>query len=169
MKLYDESLQQKTEIEGILNDIGFVSSVTKEEAGKDYYKEEAKRIFEICSTILFSKFGGMVPLLDLFYLYNKKRQTCLISPDELIKACSEMERMGLGARLVTYKGNIKMLESTTYDANADFEKNFSQFLDFQRGVTVDEISKRKGLPLVVVQIKLDNAMKRGRVVKDDRI
>ena len=77
--------------------------------------------------------------------------------------------MGLAARLVTYKGNIKMLESTMYDANSDFENNFSQFLSFDRGVGVDEISKRKGLPLVVVQIKLDNALKRGRVVKDDRI
>ena len=80
-----------------------------------------------------------------------------------------MEKMGLAARLVTYKGNIKMLESTMYDANSDFENNFSQFLSFDRGVGVDEISKRKGLPLVVVQIKLDNALKRGRVVKDDRI
>ena len=81
LKLYDESLQQKTEIENILNDIGFVSSVTKEEAGKNYYKEEAKRVFEICQATLFAKFGGMVPLLDLFYLYNKKRQTCLIAPE----------------------------------------------------------------------------------------
>ena len=80
-----------------------------------------------------------------------------------------MEKMGLAARLVTYKGNIKMLESTLYDANSDFENNFSQFLSFDRGVGVEEISKRKGLPLVVVQIKLDNALKRGRVVKDDRI
>lgn len=36
-------------------------------------------------------------------------------------------------------------------------------------MSADEISKRKGLPLVVVQIKLDNALKRGRVVKDDRV
>jgi hypothetical protein len=31
-------MREKTEIENILNDIGFVSSITKEEAGKNYYK-----------------------------------------------------------------------------------------------------------------------------------
>lgn len=111
----------------------------------------------------------MVPLLDLFYFYNKKRQTCLIAPEELLQACTEMQKMGLGAKLVTYNGNIKMLQSTSYDLSADFQNNFSQFLGFQQGVSADQISKRKGLPLVVVQIKLDNALKRGRVVKDDRI
>lgn len=111
----------------------------------------------------------MVPLLDLFYLYNKKRQTCLIAPEELLKACNEMEKMGLAAKLVTYKGNIKMLESTMFDANSDFEKNFSQFFSFEKGVGADEISKRKGLPIVVVQIKIENALRRGRIVKDDRI
>ena len=80
-----------------------------------------------------------------------------------------MQKMGLGARLVTYKGNIKMLQSTTFDGNTDFQKNFSQFLSFEQGVSADDISKRKGLPLIVVQIKLDNALKRGRIVKDDRI
>ena len=52
--------------------MGFVSTITKEEAGKDYYKQEAANIYKICDEVLFKQFGGMVPLLDLYYFYNKK-------------------------------------------------------------------------------------------------
>ena len=52
----------------------------------------------------------MVPLLDLFYFYNKKRQIELISPDELLEACKLFEKLGYKARLVCYPNNIKMIE-----------------------------------------------------------
>ena len=100
--------------------MGFVSTITKEEAGKDYYKQEATNIYKICDEVLFKQFGGMVPLLDLYYFYNKKRQTCLISPEELMKACRQFERMGLGARIVEYPNNVRMVESTTFDPVSDF-------------------------------------------------
>ena len=100
--------------------MGFVSTITKHEAGKDYYNQEAANIYKVCEESLFKQFGGMVSLVDLYYFYNKKRQTCLISPEELIKACKQFERLGLGARIVDYPNNVKMVESTTFDPVSDF-------------------------------------------------
>lgn len=111
----------------------------------------------------------MVPLLDLYYLYNKKRQTCLISPEELIKACQQFEKMGLGARIVEYPNNVKMIESTTFDPVSDFEKNFMKYFAQCTPVKPDDISRKRNIPVVIVQIKFDQALKRGRIVKDDRI
>lgn len=48
--------------------------ISKGEAGNDYIKHLAKDLYNICSSTLFKTFGGMVPLVDLFYFYNKKRQ-----------------------------------------------------------------------------------------------
>ena len=62
------------EVNKILKDIGFVSIITKDEAGSNFIKHLAKDLYNICSGSLFNTFGGMVPLLDLFYFYNKKRQ-----------------------------------------------------------------------------------------------
>jgi hypothetical protein len=36
-------------------------------------------------------------------------------------------------------------------------------------VKAEEISRQKNIPLVVVQIKIGQALRRGRIVKDDRI
>jgi hypothetical protein len=60
--------------------MGFVSVIDKNEAGKDFYVQLAKDLFNACENGLFKNFGGMVSLLDLFYFYNKKRQMSLISP-----------------------------------------------------------------------------------------
>ncbi len=62
-----------------------------------------------------------------------------------------------------------MLESTTFDAVADFEANYKPFFDSPTGGKPEEISKKRNMPIVIVQIKLAQALKRGRIVKDDRI
>jgi ESCRT-II complex subunit VPS36 len=109
LKIHDETFQGKGEVEDILNNMGFVSTITKEEAGKDYYRQEALNIYKICEETLFKQFGGMVSLLDLYYFYNRKRQTCLISPEEILKACKQFEKLGLGARIIEYPNNVKMI------------------------------------------------------------
>ncbi len=47
---------------------------SKDETGSSFIKHLAADLYSICTSTLFKNFGGMVPLLDLFYFYNKKRQ-----------------------------------------------------------------------------------------------
>ena len=84
--------------------------ISKDESGSNFIKHLAADLYNICNSTLFKSFGGMVPLLDLFYFYNKKRQMELVSPEELLEACGHFERMGYKARLVSYPNNIKMIE-----------------------------------------------------------
>ncbi len=51
-----------------------MSVVSKDEAGSNFKKHLASDLYNICASTLFKTYGGMVPLLDLFYFYNKKRQ-----------------------------------------------------------------------------------------------
>lgn len=108
------------EVNKILKDMGFVSVIEKDEAGKDYFKELARDLFQVCQSSLFKNYGGMVALLDLFYFYNKKRQLNLLSPEEVLKACELFQSLGLQAKLVRYPNNIILVESTTFDALTDF-------------------------------------------------
>lgn len=76
----------------------------------------------------------MVPLLDLFYFYNKKRQIELISPEQLLEACRLFEKLGYKARLVSYPNNIKMIQETSFDSQKDYELHLSKyFSDFGVG------------------------------------
>jgi hypothetical protein len=61
--------------------MGFVSVISKDEAGKNFYRQLAEDLFQICQNHLFKNFGGMVALLDLYYFYNKKRQMNLLAPE----------------------------------------------------------------------------------------
>lgn len=111
---------ENSEVKQILKDIGFVSGVDKQSAGRDYIRELSKELFSICNGTLFKKYGGIVSLLDLFYFYNMKRQMQLISPEELLEACEQFEKFGLAAKVVKYPNNIKMVESTQFDEKQDF-------------------------------------------------
>lgn len=75
-----ESDGDNSEVNQILKDIGFVSVISKDEAGSSYFQQLARDLYQICESTLFKKFGGIVSLLDLFYFYNMKRQMALVSP-----------------------------------------------------------------------------------------
>jgi len=72
---------ENPEVNKILKDIGFMSVVSKDEAGNNFIKHLASDLYNMCTSTLFKTFGGMVPLLDLFYFCNKKRQIELVSPE----------------------------------------------------------------------------------------
>ena len=158
------------EVNKILQDMGFVSVISRDEAGKDYFRQLARDLFQVCQGSLFKNYGGMVALLDLFYFYNKKRQLNLLSPEEVLKACELFQSLGLQARLVRYPNNIILVESTTFDAPTDFEENYAKFFAEQAvGYSAEEIARRKGLPVAIVDIKLRNACRAGRLAVSDRI
>ena len=158
------------EVNKILKDMGFVSVIEKDEAGKDFHRQLAKDLYNVCETTLFKNFGGMVALLDLYYFYNKKRQLNLLAPEEMLKACQLFQQLGLNARIQNYPNNIILIESTTFDNNADYEKNYAKyFQDYHTGLTADEIARKKGLPVAIVEIKLRQACKLGKLAVADRI
>ena len=112
----------------------------------------------------------MVSLLDLFYFYNMKRQMELVSPEELYQACLLFEKLGLHAKLVSYPHNIKIIESTSFNQNQDFEDHFRQyFQDYKEGQSAEHIARKKGLPLAIIEIKLQRAVKKGVLAVDKRI
>jgi ESCRT-II complex subunit VPS36 len=89
--------------------MGFVSVIEKDEAGKDFYRQLAQDLFQVCANSLFKNYGGVVALLDLYYFYNKKRQLNLLSPEEIVKACELFPFLGLHARLVRYPNNLILI------------------------------------------------------------
>ncbi len=125
---------ENPEVNKILKDMGFVSVISRDEAGKDYERQLARDLFQVCQGSLFKNYGGVVALLDLFYFYNKKRQLNLLSPEEVVRACELFPSLGLQAKLVRYPNNIILIESTTFDSAIDFEENYAKFFsDYTTG------------------------------------
>lgn len=55
--------------------------------------------------------GGIISLLDIYYYFNKKRSLSLLSPEEIITACSCFNEIKFPAKIVVYDG-IKVIESS---------------------------------------------------------
>ena len=80
------------------------------------------------------------------------------------------EKLGLHAKLVTYPNNIKVIESTSFDQEKDFKDHFDQyFQDYTTGRSAEELSRKKGIPLAIIEIKLKKAVRRGLLAIDSRI
>ena len=56
--------------------MGCFQIISKDEAGDEYYQKLSKQLYDACVAI-FPTMGGIVPLIDLFYIVNRKQSTCM--------------------------------------------------------------------------------------------
>lgn len=79
--------------------IGLLSNpITRSSAGNLFYSELARQVASFARPFL-ERSGGLLPLTDVYCLYNRARRTDLISPDDLLEACQLMGRLRLGMAL----------------------------------------------------------------------
>ena len=78
-----EELDAATALD-LLN-LGIVSPVTKETAGSLYLTELARQLADFLKGPV-ERAGGMMPLPDVYCLYNRARGAELVSPDDLLQA-----------------------------------------------------------------------------------
>ncbi|KAL4502497.1 hypothetical protein ABPG72_012084 [Tetrahymena utriculariae] len=158
---------EQSDLDKILSDLGYFNVITKEEAGNSYLDQLSNQIYSICNE-LFPKLGGIITLLDVFYFVNKKRQTCLLNPQEVLDACSKFQALGLNA-IVTEYGNVKVVEQTTFDTEKDFQENIGKFITHNVGITAEQLARKLNISPVISRIKLNKALKSGKLVIDDSI
>lgn len=64
--------KQSNDINGILQNIGFIDPVTKETSGKEYYTQLSKQIAAFLTDYL-SQSIGIISLIDAYCVYNRAR------------------------------------------------------------------------------------------------
>ena len=66
--------------------MGIASPVTRDSAGALYHQELSRQLADWLPAVLKGS-GGILPLPDVFCLFNRARGSELISPEDLLKAC----------------------------------------------------------------------------------
>ena len=146
------ALRESTEALGLSTPI-----VTKEIAGGQdaYWSELARQIAEFLTSTegrtesILKREGGIIPLIDLFAIYNRARgvgkawcllaNSALVSPVDLAGACGMFPKLRLPVRMMTFKSGLVVVQdsSTTEEA---VERNVLRYLAaVKRGVTALEI------------------------------
>ncbi|KAM3218838.1 vacuolar protein sorting-associated protein 36-like isoform X1 [Capsicum annuum] len=87
----DEEIGTKEEMQELLLSVGIVSPVTKESAGALYHQQLSRQLADFAK-IPLERAGGMINLIDIYCLFNRARGTELMSPDDLLRACSLWEK-----------------------------------------------------------------------------
>lgn len=101
-------IQKDSEADKILEDLGCVEVITRQEAGDNFYAKMARQIDSKFSQILPST-GGAMSLIDLYLYYNRLRGSDLITTHDLLKAMRELNSMRGKTEMVEVKGGLKFL------------------------------------------------------------
>eukprot|EP01017_Pseudomicrothorax_dubius_P025528 TRINITY_DN2768_c0_g1_i1.p1 TRINITY_DN2768_c0_g1~~TRINITY_DN2768_c0_g1_i1.p1 ORF type:complete len:153 (+),score=53.98 TRINITY_DN2768_c0_g1_i1:66-524(+) len=135
-----------------------------------FYDELAKQINQLCvQTGYLEKNGGMVSLIDVYFYLNKIRGTALISPSDLMMAAQKFQRLGFEMKVTTLEGNVKVIQSTNFNQDADFEKNVRKFVDERQGVLAETLARKSGISLLIARFKLEEGARRGKLCLDNSI
>ena len=77
--------------------MGIKSPVTRESAGALFHQQLARQLADWLEPVLRSR-GGILPLPDVFCLFNRARGSELVSPEDVLRACELWERLGCAPR-----------------------------------------------------------------------
>nr|GFB73891.1 vacuolar protein sorting-associated protein 36 [Tanacetum cinerariifolium] len=90
----NDEMGSKEEMQEWLLSVGIVSPVTKESAGALYHQELSRQLADFVK-IPLERAGGIMNMIDIYCLFNRARGTELISPDDLLRACSLWEKFNV--------------------------------------------------------------------------
>ncbi|MCD9643050.1 Vacuolar protein-sorting-associated protein 36 [Datura stramonium] len=120
----DEETGTKEEMQELLLSVGIVSPVTKESAGALYHQQLSRQLADF-TKIPLERAGGMINLIDIYCLFNRARGTELISPDDLLRACSLWEKFDVPVMLRKFDSGVMVIQSKSH---SDYEVKSNQVL-----------------------------------------
>ncbi|XP_012574305.1 vacuolar protein sorting-associated protein 36 [Cicer arietinum] len=117
----DEEMGSKEEMQELLLSVGIISPVTKESAGALYHQQLSRQLADFVKVPL-ERSGGIINLIDIYCLFNRARGTELISPDDLLQACSLWEKFDVPIVLRKFDSGVMVIQNKSQSDEEVFTK-----------------------------------------------
>ncbi|XP_022748344.1 vacuolar protein sorting-associated protein 36 isoform X2 [Durio zibethinus] len=117
----DEDMGSKEEMQDWLLSVGIISPVTKESAGALYHQQLSRQLADFVRTPL-QRAGGMINLIDAYCLFNRARGTELISPDDMLQACSLWEKFDVPVMLRKFDSGVMVIQNKSHSDEEVFAR-----------------------------------------------
>ncbi|TKY68475.1 Vacuolar protein sorting-associated protein 36 [Spatholobus suberectus] len=117
----DEEMGSKEEMQDWLLSVGIMSPVTKESAGALYHQQLSRQLADFVKVPL-ERAGGIINLIDIYCLFNRARGTELISPDDLLQACSLWEKFDVPVVLRKFDSGVMVIQTKSQRDKEVFAK-----------------------------------------------
>uniref|UniRef100_A0A0D9V714 Vacuolar protein-sorting-associated protein 36 n=1 Tax=Leersia perrieri TaxID=77586 RepID=A0A0D9V714_9ORYZ len=164
----DEEMGSKQDMQDWLLSVGIVSPVTKETAGALYHQQLSRQLADYIRTPL-EKAGGMMALVDVYCLYNRARGTELISPEDLLQACSLWEKFDVPVMLRKFDSGVKVIQTKTHSDDEVFARisSLAQKEDaLHKGISPSDAAFTLGIAPALAKEHLLNAESIGILCRD---
>lgn len=125
----------------------------RESTGAQYHSELAKQLSDFMMNILPTTPGEIIPLAQVYCLYNRARGTSLISPEDLYRSCVLMDTLGLPVILREFSSGVRALQPRIHSDN-EFCKRIEKLLDRENGVTALFVAEEFGISLTLAKEQL---------------
>lgn len=89
--------------------MGISSPVTKSASGARFHSELARQLSDFVVAHLRHTHLAMVPLTDLYCVFNRARGTEMVSPDDLLRAASLLEDLKLPVVLQRLDSGVEVV------------------------------------------------------------
>lgn len=164
----DEEMGSKEEMQDWLLSVGIVSPVTKESAGALYHQQLSRQLADFVK-IPLERAGGIMNLIDIYCLFNRARGTELISPDDLLRACSLWEKFNVPVMLKKFESGVMVIQNKSHSDEEVFSriKSLVQKPDaLQTGVSATDAARTLGIAPAMAKEHLLAAESKGFLCRD---
>ena len=157
--------------------LGLASPVTKTSAGSMYHQELSRQLADFLPRVLDNA-GGLMALPEVYCVYNRARGSELVSPADLLQACSLWETLGLPLSLQTFggtpgdgdKGGVLCVCAARFsqeDLHARLVELAESMGDGSEGLSAEDAAMVLACPPAVTREMLRSAEGTGKLCRDE--
>ncbi|KNC55674.1 vacuolar protein-sorting-associated protein 36 [Thecamonas trahens ATCC 50062] len=146
-------------------------SVSRAAAGSTsaFHTQLARELAAFLTPILADRSThGVLPLTDVYCLYNRARGTDLVSPDDILAAVAAFGSLSppVGMSLHEFASGAKVVQSDAYSEEAMTATILDLATASDHGVSASELAAAASLSLMLARQQLLRAEERGIVCRD---
>ncbi|QCD85809.1 ESCRT-II complex subunit VPS36 [Vigna unguiculata] len=164
----DEEMGSKEEMQDWLLSVGIISPVTKESAGALYHQQLSRQLADFVK-IPLEKAGGIINLIDIYCLFNRARGTELISPDDLLQACSLWEKFDVPVVLRKFDSGVMVIQTKSHSDEEVFNKVKMLVMKpdaLRAGISASDAARTLGVAPAMAKEHLLSAESKGLLCRD---
>lgn len=164
----DDELGTKEEMQDWFLSVGIASPVTKESAGALYHQQLSRQLADFVK-IPLERAGGMINLIDIYCLFNRARGTELISPDDLLQACSLWEKFDVPVMLRKFDSGVMVIQNKRHSDDEVFTRIKSLVMKpdaLRSGVSASDAAITLGVAPAMAKEYLLTAELKGLLCRD---
>ncbi|TKY68473.1 Vacuolar protein sorting-associated protein 36 [Spatholobus suberectus] len=164
----DEEMGSKEEMQDWLLSVGIISPVTKESAGALYHQQLSRQLADFVKVPL-ERAGGIINLIDIYCLFNRARGTELISPDDLLQACSLWEKFDVPVVLRKFDSGVMVIQTKSQSDKEVFAKIKMLVMKpdaLRAGISASDAARTLGVAPAMAKEHLLSAESKGLLCRD---